>query len=209
MPATTISSTIRCIVRGTFSEGLRMTQLPMVREMGTVHMGTIAGKLKGTMAATTPRGSLVSTHITPLDTSRRLPTARLGRLVAHSTVSLPLATSASASVMFLPFSRTMISASSCACVSTRLWNLNIIAALALMVSPLHPSNAAFATTTASATSLAVDSGTSAMVSPVEGETTATLPVAEPCTNSPPMKFGSIDIFGYSCVDTERQGLSCR
>jgi hypothetical protein len=108
--------------------------------------------------------------------------------------------------MFLPFSRTMISASSCACVSTRLWNLNIIAALALMVSPLQPSNAAFATITASATSWAVDKGTSAIVSPVEGETTATLPVAEPCTNSPPMKFGSIDIFHELMLNTERQGL---
>ena len=35
-------------------------QLPMVRAMGTVHMGTMLGKLKGQIDATMPRGSRTS-----------------------------------------------------------------------------------------------------------------------------------------------------
>ena len=44
MPASTISSTMRIMVSGTFSEGFNITQLPMVREIGIVHMGTIADR---------------------------------------------------------------------------------------------------------------------------------------------------------------------
>lgn len=58
----------------------------MVRDIGIVHMGTIAkidrkgykancnkldgvpGKLKGTIAATTPRGTRCSSHVMPLET---------------------------------------------------------------------------------------------------------------------------------------------
>ena len=44
-------------VRGTFSEGLRMKALPTVTAIGNIHNGTIAGKLKGVIPATTPSGS--------------------------------------------------------------------------------------------------------------------------------------------------------
>ena len=59
--------------------------------IGKVHMGTINGKLKGTIDTTTPKGLLTSLHVTPRLTSRILPGITLGRDMAYSTVSLPLA----------------------------------------------------------------------------------------------------------------------
>mmetsp|Transcript_25771 Transcript_25771/g.72987 ORF Transcript_25771/g.72987 Transcript_25771/m.72987 type:complete len:252 (-) Transcript_25771:525-1280(-) len=56
-PACFMSSATRVMVIGHFSEGLRMTQLPMVSAMGTVHIGTMMGKLKGTTQPTMPTGS--------------------------------------------------------------------------------------------------------------------------------------------------------
>ena len=37
------------IVRGTFSEGFKMTQLPVAKAIGKVHRGTMIGKLNGTI----------------------------------------------------------------------------------------------------------------------------------------------------------------
>ena len=42
IPASTNSSVMRIIVMGTFSEGFKMTQLPIVSAIGIVHIGTIA-----------------------------------------------------------------------------------------------------------------------------------------------------------------------
>ena len=35
-----------CMVNGTFSEGLRMTQFPATKDMGSVHIGTFLEKKK-------------------------------------------------------------------------------------------------------------------------------------------------------------------
>ena len=43
-------------VSGTFSEGLRTNVLPLAIAKGYIHIGTIAGKLKGVMPAQTPMG---------------------------------------------------------------------------------------------------------------------------------------------------------
>mmetsp|Transcript_12222 Transcript_12222/g.39089 ORF Transcript_12222/g.39089 Transcript_12222/m.39089 type:complete len:255 (-) Transcript_12222:251-1015(-) len=114
-PASCISRAARPIVRGTFSDGFTMTQLPATSAMGTVHMGTMKGKLNGTTQATTPTGSRSSWHVTPRETCKIRPGTSCGIEHAHSTVSLPLATSASASALFLPCSSTIRSASSSAC----------------------------------------------------------------------------------------------
>jgi hypothetical protein len=58
-------SVIMLHVRGHFSEGLRRTVLPITRAIGTVHIGTMKGKLKGTIEATTPRGRRVSVQLIP------------------------------------------------------------------------------------------------------------------------------------------------
>ena len=39
---------------GSLSEGLRIKVFPQAIALGNIHMGTIAGKLKGVMPATTP-----------------------------------------------------------------------------------------------------------------------------------------------------------
>ena len=41
---------------GSFSEGLSTNALPQAMAMGNIHIGTMAGKLKGVMPATTPSG---------------------------------------------------------------------------------------------------------------------------------------------------------
>ena len=41
---------------GSFSDGLRMNVLPQAMATGNIHIGTMAGKLKGVMPATTPSG---------------------------------------------------------------------------------------------------------------------------------------------------------
>mmetsp|Transcript_116753 Transcript_116753/g.302581 ORF Transcript_116753/g.302581 Transcript_116753/m.302581 type:complete len:279 (-) Transcript_116753:496-1332(-) len=59
-PAWIKSSAARAMVMGTFSLGLRMTVLPETRAIGTVHIGTMKGKLHGAMQVTTPTGSRIS-----------------------------------------------------------------------------------------------------------------------------------------------------
>ncbi len=50
------SSASSKLADGSRSEGLRTKVLPQARATGNIHMGTIAGKLKGVMPATTPTG---------------------------------------------------------------------------------------------------------------------------------------------------------
>ena len=51
-----VGSAIASTEEGSFSEGLRMKVLPQAIAMGYIHSGTMAGKLKGVMPATTPSG---------------------------------------------------------------------------------------------------------------------------------------------------------
>lgn len=53
------SSARRIVASGTRSEGLRMSALPPTKACGIIHIGTIIGKLNGTMPATTPSGSIL------------------------------------------------------------------------------------------------------------------------------------------------------
>src|SRR6266581_1988372 len=55
-PASSISSARRMGQDGSFSEGLRMKLLPQAIATGNIHIGTIAGKLKGVIPAHTPSG---------------------------------------------------------------------------------------------------------------------------------------------------------
>jgi hypothetical protein len=41
---------------GSFSDGLRTNVLPQAMALANIHIGTMAGKLKGVMPATTPSG---------------------------------------------------------------------------------------------------------------------------------------------------------
>lgn len=69
-------------------------------------MGTMTGKLKGKTLPTMPSGSRTSWHVTPRETRRWAPGMSCGIEHAHSTVSFPFATLASASALVFPFSIT-------------------------------------------------------------------------------------------------------
>ncbi len=68
----------------------------MAIAIGIVHMGTIKGKLNGTMDVTIPSGARRSEQDTCEETWSVLPCANCGREHAYSTVSFPFATSANA-----------------------------------------------------------------------------------------------------------------
>ena len=55
-PASLSSSAMKSDAEGSFSEGLRMNVLPQAMALANIHIGTMAGKLKGVMPATTPSG---------------------------------------------------------------------------------------------------------------------------------------------------------
>ncbi len=55
-PASFSSSAVRTDADGSFSDGLSTKQLPQAIAGAHIHMGTIAGKLKGVIPATTPSG---------------------------------------------------------------------------------------------------------------------------------------------------------
>ena len=58
-PASLRSSANLTEQEGSFSEGFRMKQLPQTIAIGNIHIGTIAGKLKGVTPAHTPIGCLM------------------------------------------------------------------------------------------------------------------------------------------------------
>ena len=55
-PASRNASASQTAAEGSRSEGLRITALPAAIAVVTIHSGTMAGKLKGVMHATTPSG---------------------------------------------------------------------------------------------------------------------------------------------------------
>ena len=55
-PASLRSSAVRIDADGSFSDGFKMNVFPQARAGAHIHMGTIAGKLKGVIPATTPSG---------------------------------------------------------------------------------------------------------------------------------------------------------
>ena len=60
---------MRMALSGTISEGFKTIQLPKASAFGMVQSGTMCGKLKGVIEATTPKGTWVVRHSTPLLTS--------------------------------------------------------------------------------------------------------------------------------------------
>ena len=82
-----------------------MKVLPQAIEKGRNQKGTIAGKLKGTIAAQTPTGWRTVSASTPRETSSATrPWIVVGIAHAASTISIIRATSARASPIVLPIS---------------------------------------------------------------------------------------------------------
>jgi hypothetical protein len=87
-------------------------QFPSARAFGMVQCGTMLGKLKGTIDATTPIGYRSVRHSTPRLTSSTSPVTIWGSEQANSVSSIALVTSASASVRVFPCSSVIKAASS-------------------------------------------------------------------------------------------------
>src|SRR5207247_1317169 len=97
-PASLSSSAMRKLSVGSRSEGFRMNVLPQASAIGNIHIGTIAGKLKGVIPAQTPTGCRSEKLSTSLPTlSLNSPLMRCGIPVANSTTSMPRVIEPSAS----------------------------------------------------------------------------------------------------------------
>ena len=94
-PSPSSTSKAICWVSGTCSEGLSTNVLPQPIAKGRNQNGTIAGKLKGTIAAHTPTGwRIVSASTLRATSSRMRPCIVVGIAHAASTISIMRATSA-------------------------------------------------------------------------------------------------------------------
>jgi hypothetical protein len=113
-PASFHSSASQIAAEGSFSLGLRTTALPAAMATGKNHIGTMAGKLKGLITPTTPKGWRTLCTSMPVEAPTECaPLTRWGMPQASSTTSWPRDTSPSASDSTFPCSEVMIAASSC------------------------------------------------------------------------------------------------
>lgn len=111
-------------VSGAFSAGLRMNVFPQATATDIIHSGIRAGKLKGGIPTTTPMGSRKVRQSTSRATSGRVcPIICEGMPQAKSTTSSPRRSEPRASPSSLPFSRTMLRATSEKFRSSRSRNL--------------------------------------------------------------------------------------
>ena len=93
-PASLRSSATNSEALGSFSDGLRMNVFPAAIAFGYIHIGTIAGKLKGVIPATTPSGCLVEYTSTSVDACwEKDPLRCSASPQAYSMFSMPLWTS--------------------------------------------------------------------------------------------------------------------
>ncbi len=150
------------------------------------HSGTIAGKLNGVIAATTPTGWLkLSTSIPRETPSSVSPLSRWGAAMAASTDSMPRPISAKASGTVLPMSVATSRASS-SWWATSTWRRSIRArARASTGVAAHSGWAARAAATARSTSAAPERGTRARSSPVAGLRVTSISSALGDTHAPP------------------------
>ena len=90
-PASFKSSANLIAHEGSFSDGLSINVFPHAIAIGNIHIGTIAGKLKGVIPATTPNGCLIDQLSTLVPTfSENSPFNKWGIPQANSTTSNPL-----------------------------------------------------------------------------------------------------------------------
>src|SRR5450432_4720393 len=82
------------LLKGTFSDGFRIMQLPNAIALGNVQLGTILGKLNGTIEATTPKATCSVLHSTPRLTSNISPVTNWGKEHANSVSSILFSISA-------------------------------------------------------------------------------------------------------------------
>ena len=143
-PASFKYSAILNVDNGVCSDGFKMKQFPVVNASGIIQRGTIAGKLKGVIPATTPKGSWVMVHVIPGPTGEESPLNMLGKEVANSTTSFPRRMLPFASEIVFPLSKAINSAISSKLFSMMDFRLNITSALSRTFKDAHAGKAAFA-----------------------------------------------------------------
>ena len=141
---------------------------------GIIHKGTMTGKLKGVMPATTPSGSCVIVQLIPGPTSDDSPFNTFGKLVAYSITSTPRSILPLASAIVLPLSRAINAARLSISFSMIDLNLNIICTLSRILVSAQLGNADFAFSTAISRSLFPESGIVAICLSKYGEITLIL-----------------------------------
>ena len=146
-----------------------MNVLPVAMAVANIHIGTIAGKLKGVIPATTPSGWRIWKTSTPPDTcSEKPPLSRLGMPHANSRFSRPRAISPRASDGTLPCSAVSSAAMSVRCASTRFRILNMMSVRLESEVARHAGKAALAAATAASTSAPDAKSTCFVRRPVAG-----------------------------------------
>ncbi len=162
-----------CWVSGTCSDGLRMNAFPQAMAKGRNQNGTIAGKLKGTMAAQTPTGwRTVSASTLRATSSMMRPCMVVGTAQAASTISIMRATSARASPMVLPISAVTDRASSSRRAFRPSRSAKSRRPRSITLTARHAGSASRAAFTAASRSARAESGTRARVSPLAGFVTS-------------------------------------
>src|SRR5581483_8788632 len=158
---------------GSFSEGLSTKAFPHARAIGTIHMGTIIGKLNGVIPAATPTGCRIEKVSMLVDTfSEKSPFSRCGIPHANSNTSSPARISPIASNRTLPCSLEMTRASSSTCSSRSCRKPNSTSARRVSDVVPHSGCAATAASTARSTTASVAKATRAWTSPVAGSYTS-------------------------------------
>lgn len=164
-----------------------MNVLPVAIANGRNHIGTIAGKLNGVIAAHTPTGwRIVSASTFVATPSRVRPCIVVGIAQAHSTISIMRSTSARASGNVLPISAVTHSARRSLCSSSCWRNPNSQRARSIVLFAFQAGKAARAACTAWSTSLAPDSGTCESTAPVAGFCTSRSSLEADGTHAPLM-----------------------
>src|SRR5687768_10760049 len=163
-------------------------QLPSAMALGMVQLGTMMGKLNGTMEATTPSGTCSVRHSTPLLTSSTSPVISCGKEQANSVSSMHFSTSATDSPMVLPFSCEHRRASSGSCFSSKVLYRKKTCTLSFIGVRDQAGNAKWAAATALSRSAFDDNGTVDNSCPSMGEITGIVRPASGSTNLPPIKF---------------------
>src|ERR1700682_2292186 len=190
-PASSSNSAIRMLMLGSRSEGLRMKVLPQASATGNIHIGTMAGKLKGVIPAHTPTGwrsEKLSTSVPTL--SLKSPLSRCGMPVANSITSMPRVIEPSASAAVFPCSCETSRARSDLCVCIRSRKRIRMRARRSAGAARHDGNAVLAASTAASTSKASARGTWRTTSPVAGLVTSPYRVVCAATARPPIHSGS-------------------
>src|SRR5881396_316242 len=190
-PDSVRSSAIRMAESGVRCDGLCTNVFPHTMASGIIHSGTMLGKLKGVMPATTPTGNRTSSSSMPSAIwSRLVPIISEGAPQASSTTSMARRTSPLASGSVLPFSWVTSRESSSNRSSSRALNRNITWARSGTGVSAQAGKASAAARTARSISSGVEYGSSAMVSPVAGSKIGSTSSDPDSWNRPPISAGT-------------------